>query len=241
MSRLIRWVIRLYPRSWRERYASEFDTFLEDVNPRWRDIGDIARGAIRMQIATWNPGKITVALAILGSAIAAVTALCIPDTYLSTAVLKAAQTELSDGDVANLVHKTMTRSALMKIIEDKNLYEADRAVKPLEDVVEKMRRSITMSKGWISKGKRNPAFMVEFTYPNQWKAQQATGDLVSLLQQTASPTMPLEVLDAASLPKTPIYPNRLTIILVGLACGVLLGAMIAGLRRMLRPRAAWLS
>jgi hypothetical protein len=228
MRRTIRWIIRLYPRCWRERYGPEFDALLEDVKPRWSDIADIAKEVVQMQFATWNPGKITVALAIIGTLVAGVTAIRIPDTYLSTAVLKPGR---SDGEsVDKMVRTAMTRGALSKIINDEHLYEAERAVKPLEEVVDKMRRAVQIKAG-------QGDFTVSFMYPDEAKTQHTTGDLVRLLQQTASPTMALEVLELANS-QGPVYPNRLTIILVGLACGVLLGAMIAGLRRMLRPRAA---
>jgi uncharacterized protein involved in exopolysaccharide biosynthesis len=235
MSRVLRWLIRLYPLSWRERYGPEFDALLEDVKPRWSDIADIAKEVVQMRIAIWNPGKIIVALAIMGTLVAGVTALCIPDTYLSTAVLKPGRS--NSESVANMVRTAMTRGALTKIINDEHLYEAERAVKPLDEVVDKMRRSIRVGKVSVSKN-GTAAFMIDFTYPDQAKAQHANGDLVRLLQQTASPTTPLEVLDPASSPGTPVYPNRLTMTLVGLVSGLLLGAMIAGLRRMLRPSAA---
>jgi hypothetical protein len=36
MSRLIRFIARFYPRSWRERYGAEFTALLEDVRPDGR-------------------------------------------------------------------------------------------------------------------------------------------------------------------------------------------------------------
>ena len=43
MKRLIRFLARLYPTRWRERYGEEFDALLEDSLPRWRDAWDVAR------------------------------------------------------------------------------------------------------------------------------------------------------------------------------------------------------
>jgi capsular polysaccharide biosynthesis protein len=228
MRRTIRRMIRLYPLSWRERYGPEFDALLEDVKPRGSDIADIAKEVVQMHITTWNPGKITVALAIFGTLVAGVTALRIPDTYLSTAVLKAGRSDSES--VANMVRTAMTRGALTKIINDEHLYEAERAVKPLEEVVDKMRRAVQIKAG-------EGDFTVSFMYPDEAKTQHATGDLVRLLQQAASPTMALEVLELANS-RGPVYPNRLTILAIGLVSGLLLGATIAGLLRMLPPRAA---
>jgi hypothetical protein len=222
MRRTIRWMIRLYPRSWRARYSTEFDALLEDIKPRWSDIGDIAKAVIQMQLSAWKPGKITVALAIIGTLAAGITALRIPDTYLSTAVLKSGRSD--SGSMANLVRNTMTRGALMKIINEENLYESERAVKPLEEVVDKMRRAVMIKAG-------AGYFTVSFTYPDQSKTQHATGDLARLLQQTG-PTMALEVLEVSS--GGPVYPNRLTMTLTGLGAGLLLGGVIAGMRRIVR-------
>ena len=36
MNRLIRFLVRLYPAMWRQRYKAEFGALLEDVDPTWR-------------------------------------------------------------------------------------------------------------------------------------------------------------------------------------------------------------
>jgi len=43
------WLIRLYPRAWRERYGDEFEQLVNDVSshsPHWRAIVDVGRGAL---------------------------------------------------------------------------------------------------------------------------------------------------------------------------------------------------
>jgi Gram-negative bacterial TonB protein C-terminal len=47
MKTLIRWVARLYPPAWRDRYAAEFDALLDDISPSFGDVcgvlGDVLR------------------------------------------------------------------------------------------------------------------------------------------------------------------------------------------------------
>ena len=66
MKRLIRIVAGLYPRSWQERYGAEFAALLDEVNPDWRTSVDILKGALEMQMKTWNFGKIFLAAGVAG-------------------------------------------------------------------------------------------------------------------------------------------------------------------------------
>ena len=51
MTRWMRLLVALYPRSWRERYAAELEALIEDTDPGWRAALDVARGAASMQFA----------------------------------------------------------------------------------------------------------------------------------------------------------------------------------------------
>ena len=50
MSWWIRFIARLYPRSWRQRYGAELDALIEDTGPGWRVAMDLARGAAIMHV-----------------------------------------------------------------------------------------------------------------------------------------------------------------------------------------------
>ena len=67
MRRWIREAARLYPTAWRRRYGAEFDALLEDVQPDFRELSNVLRGAIAMRIrngsANW---KIVAALGAAG-------------------------------------------------------------------------------------------------------------------------------------------------------------------------------
>lgn len=45
-SRLVRMLVRLYPRVWRERYGAEFEAFLEDGHEGFCAVSDIVCGAM---------------------------------------------------------------------------------------------------------------------------------------------------------------------------------------------------
>ena len=54
MKRPIRILLALYPKKWRDRYGTELEALLEDVEPRSRDLADLAWGGIKMQMANWR-------------------------------------------------------------------------------------------------------------------------------------------------------------------------------------------
>jgi hypothetical protein len=68
---IIRWVARLYPRPWRDRYGEEFDALLDDAPAGASAAIDILLGAIRMQIRTWTTAVSLALLAVASLAVAA--------------------------------------------------------------------------------------------------------------------------------------------------------------------------
>lgn len=67
MKRLIRLASRLYPRTWKKRYAEEFYSLLDDLDPRWWDALDVLKGAAAMQMNRW----IVVGMAFVGTGVLA--------------------------------------------------------------------------------------------------------------------------------------------------------------------------
>jgi uncharacterized protein involved in exopolysaccharide biosynthesis len=74
-----------------------------------------------------------------------------------------------------------SRGNLTNIINLYDLYRRDRSRKPMEDVVEQMRRDIKISNVVpLSQGEREiSAFQISFSYDNRIVAQKVTADLVS--------------------------------------------------------------
>ena len=55
--RLVRRLVRLYPRVWRARYEDEFVALLEARDSSWRDVMDIGRGAAREWLRMTRIGR----------------------------------------------------------------------------------------------------------------------------------------------------------------------------------------
>ena len=91
MRRWLRLAVWLYPAAWRRRYGAEFEALLDDLRPSTRDLWDIARGALLMQVSTpvsyLKLGAIT---AVIGAVGAAAVTLAMPGRYVSRAVLRIA-------------------------------------------------------------------------------------------------------------------------------------------------------
>jgi hypothetical protein len=62
MSGSIKWLVRLYPRIWRERYEEEFVALLEQYPPTLMDILDIVLGALDAHLNPRSGNERTVML-----------------------------------------------------------------------------------------------------------------------------------------------------------------------------------
>jgi hypothetical protein len=49
MRTLIRWAARMYPATWRNRYAAEFDALLDDISPSLGDLCDVLWDVVRVR------------------------------------------------------------------------------------------------------------------------------------------------------------------------------------------------
>jgi len=52
MRTLIRWAARMYPATWRNRYAAEFDALLDDISPSLGDLCDVLGDVLRARATT---------------------------------------------------------------------------------------------------------------------------------------------------------------------------------------------
>src|SRR3954454_25383766 len=134
--------------------------------------------------------------AFAGLVIAVVVAFLWPDTYVSTATIRVVPPQVPQSLVPTNLNTAMSdrinamyqqissRSTLTNIVNVYNLYPRERQRKPIEDVVEEMRRSIKL--GTITpigdSGSGRPqlaAFQISFSYENRLLAQKITAELVS--------------------------------------------------------------
>jgi hypothetical protein len=256
MKRLTRFLARLYPARWRERYGAEFDALLEDATPKPRDAFDILWGAFRMQVSTWSFGRITLACAAIGLLAALAISFTLTDNYVSEAKIKITPEQIPErGDSAttnrwmwdrllSIDLEVRSRQSLVSIIQQYNLYPRERTRMPLIDVVEMMHKDIVVAPlvPAHSPNRIIPAFAIQFTYPDAHVAQQVTAALMtrfidaSIMQNTVETHngnvnphsgMRLQPLDTPSLPARPSEPNRLAITGAGLFAGLLAGLTLA--------------
>jgi uncharacterized protein involved in exopolysaccharide biosynthesis len=243
MRQLIRWAARLYPAAWRERYGEELDALVEDIQPQWEDLFNVLLGALRMQMTTWNYLKIVAAVTLAGALLAGVFAFLTQERYVSTAVMRFTPAGQADSGrqkaldrLVELQQRVLSRKSLAEIITQPalDLYPEDRKRIPLEDVVENMRnKALRIQVAPVQNG-GVLAFVISCEYPDKLKAQAVVRELVSrfceqnvVTQIAHGPSGPenLGVLDPASLPQRPLFPNRPMIVTVGLLGGAVLGLL----------------
>jgi hypothetical protein len=150
----------------------------------------------------------------------------IADRFISSSVVKA------DGPISSdTVEQVLNRKSLAEIImrPDLDLYRSKRQTHPIEDVVQEMRRNIRVA------AVNSPSIAsVSFQYPDRYKAQQVTRELVASLTARG-----LVVMDPPALPERPSFPNRTAIAGAGMFAGLLLGMAAQRWRnRRLIPQAA---
>jgi capsular polysaccharide biosynthesis protein len=252
MKRLAKWTMRLYPARWRRRYGDELDALLTESGADARVVADLFQGGVRMQFSTWSFAKLAVVLGLAGLLLGAAGSFLIAPIYQSRAVLEL--TSLSDEPATTqlnaLIGRTaplvLSRSSLAGIINapQLNLYRNERRTTPFEDVIEGMKNDIRVD-FLPSAQLKNAAFQISFQYPDPAKARLTTATLVqhfvdeSLQQRLheAAGTHYLDVIDPASLPVLPVFPNERVL----LAIGCFLGALTAFAWRRLRRRsmATW--
>ena len=198
----------------------------------WRGAAWLAKGL-----------KVVAAVALAGALAAGVFAFRTPDRYVSTAVMRLIPSGQAIGDgqraldrLVELQQKVLSRESLGEIITQPafDLYREDRKRMPLEDVVENMRNKALRFQLMQTQGGSVPAFSISCEYPDNLKAQAVVRELAYrfyrqniAIQRAQGPSAEenVEILDPASLPGRPFYPNRLVAVGVGLFGGAVLGLL----------------
>jgi len=162
-----------------------------------------------------------------GMALGVTVAFLIPNEFVSTAVLRAA-----DGNkLQSTVAQVLSDQSLAAIIRQEHLYSRELSRGSMHDVALKMRNEhIRVGKVQLGPSAKLTAFTVSFRYTDRFAAQRVTRALVTRFLGSA-PQSGTEVLDPASDPQAPSYPNRLQIAIVGTVAGILLGLAASRFRR----------
>lgn len=226
MSRIAKWLIRLYPSAWRGRYGKELEALVEDSDAGWRDVSDVLKGAASIQSVRWP--VILGSCAALGALVGFATSFLLPQLYVSSAFI-AIRTPAGVAPAEALratVQSAMTTQALMEIIHAQDLYSKDLRTKPAEDAVDTMRRYIRIAA-------LPPAnFEVAFAHEDRRKAQASTQLLVDRIMRAHVLTaFTLEVTKPAGLPDRSLNPYIFKGSVAGLLVGLLLGSILARVRR----------
>ncbi|MBV9084429.1 MAG: hypothetical protein JOZ62_17275, partial [Acidobacteriaceae bacterium] len=142
----------------------------------FEDYIDILRRNIRWIIAPTFAGLV----------VATVVAFMLEDTYVSTALIRVTPQQISpelissvtSQDVAEriigMAQTILSRSTLTNLINTYGLYKKELASEPMEDVIDKMHRAISIYPvgGSSMGGKFLPAMNVSFSYSNKYTAQK---------------------------------------------------------------------
>ncbi len=130
-----------------------------------------------------------------GLVIAVVVAFLWPDTYLSYAVMRITPSQVSDRIVPTnfnlhmqdrmntMLQDVTSRSKLIDMIKKFNLYPAEQAKRPLEDIVEDMRLSVKIEPVESTRAQQQKtsgsAFRIAYSYLNKNDAQKVVQEMVN--------------------------------------------------------------
>ena len=216
----MKWLVRLYPKAWRERYESEFRALLDDTGGGWRNHLDVLGGAVRMQFLHGGALAICAATATAGALAAWLVAASAAPRFVSDAVLN-----LGLDQPAAVLQQAFSRTELSRIIGDLNLYPSETS---MERAVELMRRNITVTSEPDSQLVR-----LRFAHPDAASARRATTLLMSRIadaQAADGNGRAFQVVQAAALPRQGVSPRTAPIVVAGTAAGLLAGIIATVVR-----------
>ena len=194
----------------------------------------LAAGILAVGVRRWPIVAVSGAAA---AAAALAISYAIPDRWQSTAVLSI------DPATPGLIEAALDDAVLQRIIENPslNLYANERKSRPIADVVRQMReRDLHVLQ--IHVGDK-PAIAVTFQHTgSRYKAQAVAREFLTVLTdanvaRARQFVQRLTVVTPATLPESPIAPNRLAIRAAGLTAGLAAGAIVTR-KRCLRTTAA---
>jgi len=214
--RLLRLAARLYPPWWRQRYASEFEALLEDVNPGWRQLFDVMTGALTMQLRTL--GTIPVVCTLAGALVGGVVAMQMPEIYASSATIR-----MNARDITNA--ESATAKELQASLE-KALGGSSKA---------RAATSVTL----VSGDSAQTTVRLTYTDRDPVQAQRVAETLTAAVAtESGERATSTEILDSPALPAAPIAPDYPMTIASGGAAGLVAGGVVVLLVRSRRRPAS---
>jgi uncharacterized protein involved in exopolysaccharide biosynthesis len=193
-----RFLIHLYPASWRERYGEEFQALLEDSAPSFSAVLDLMKGAMKMHLTVPSFPKLALLLSVAGMLAGWGVSFLVTPTWISQATLQITPKQVSDGitqttinqqlseRIGQMQQEILSRISLSRIITDPrlDLYQDERASQPLEDVIQTMRtQDIHITIASLPGERRASAFTISFAYRDRTKAHDTVQALITRFQE----------------------------------------------------------
>lgn len=245
----VNWLVRLYPRLWRERYAEEFEALVEDTGSSWRSLPDIFAEALKMRLANVDY-RFVALMAVLGLVVAQGIAFRLPERYTASATLHITPSEPNDFNQAHseagmIAGDVLSRTSLSNLImaPDLRLYDQERRSQDMEEVIANMKAKdlriapaldgtlLVTYQGKSAEEARRTVERIVARLEAVHLARQTflhyLGD-ERLMDEASLNRMltRLEVRQAPLLPAEAFFPNRVTLAALGLGLGLLLAALI---------------
>jgi hypothetical protein len=147
MRKVLHWLVRLYPQAWRERYEAEFHAMLDELAPRWKDVLDVFREAVTMQITrglTFQALAFGIATAAIG--VVALKIMPVPyESQATTSMRTAYLTQPVAEEMKTLIDRVLSKRNMVQVMETFNLYPELRTRRQSEKALERIRGSIRIS------------------------------------------------------------------------------------------------
>ena len=202
MKPLFHWAARIYPRSWRTRYGAEFSALLEETPFTAAAFADVLWKGVTMQLSA---KKVTLTFAAAGLALG-LAFWAARDPKFSTQM-----TVAPAADTNSAIEAALTRRELSRLIQELDLYHAERHRVPMEEVITLMRGDIHLQ------NTPNGPLTLGFRYPDAQKSERAAAWLAGMVGRPISKSGPV--------PISRDLPTALTMALAGAAFGLLIALL----------------
>jgi hypothetical protein len=203
MTRLVRFIVCLYPRAWRRRYGPELEALIDDMGADGRVLFDVLIGAVTMQIRTL--AAVPAMFALAGVLCGALVTYVQPRLYASTSTVRfeRSQPVVETGFELQL----QLQSALERATRTDDVRRAT--------AVELVARTPTATTLRVTSFNSDPA-----------QAQRLAQSITTAVAAAAGPESRVDVISAAGLPAQPVRGSVLGSSATGGAVGLVTGAVL---------------
>ncbi len=249
MKTLVNWLLRLYPRSWLDRYETEFRTLLDDAMLSWIDVIDVFKEGVIMRLTTGLALQ-SGAFGFAAMALAGAALWFAPAPYESHAVIYTRSAILgvpkTPDQMRVLTQRAMSEKRLANIIDEFDLYPDLRAKGESEKAITTMRGNIRISSRFprpesvvtsVSFSDASPDAATKVTkalvtglMDEHVRLEESDREASGILPGRASATGTVELILPASSGELAARPKPAILVSLALVEGLQLGLIVALLR-----------